>query len=76
MKNILIFSYLEEEYEFTNNNVKKKSNPSFLIEWYKPLLKKNDCLNFLEHFLKKEDGTIIDKNSINIEEQKYLKKIY
>ena len=77
LKNILIFSYLEEEYEFTNPiMLKKKSNPSFLIEWYKPLLKKNDCLNFLKYFLKREDSTIIDKNSINIEEQKYLKKKY
>ena len=77
LKNLLIFSYLEKEYEFTNViMLKKKTNPPFIIEWYKPLLKKNDCLNFLEYFLKKEDNTIIDKNSINIEEQKYLKKKY
>ena len=77
LKNVLIFSYLEEEYKFIDTiMLKEKIKTSFMVEWYKPLLKKNTCSHFLEHFLKKEDGTIIDKNTTDIEEQKYLKKKY
>lgn len=72
----LLHHYSETNYIFNicklNESIKIKN----FIEWRRPLLHKNTIQDFLNHFLKKNDGTYIDKNTKNIEEIEFLKKKY
>ena len=76
LKVLIILFYSKLEYPFHIFPLKQKLKTKYLLKWYKPKLSSYNINIFLESFLKKDDGSKIDKNTLNNEEICFLKQKY